>query len=98
MKTDIYESITNQIVAAIERGAEKFVMPWHQKGENALFMPVNATSGKAYRGVNILALWAIAEHRGYSSGEWATFKQWTEAGAKVRKGEKGGACCFLVHL
>lgn len=94
MKTDIYESITNQIVAAIERGAEKFVMPWHQKGENALFMPVNATSGKAYRGVNILALWAIAEHRGYSSGEWATFKQWTEAGAKVRKGEKGAHVVF----
>lgn len=26
--------------------------------------------------------------KGYSSGEWATYRQWTEKGAQVRKGEK----------
>jgi antirestriction protein ArdC len=43
--------------------------------------PVNIASKKAYRGVNVVALWAYAEEFGYSSGTWGTYKQWTEAGA-----------------
>jgi antirestriction protein ArdC len=34
--------------------------------------PVNIASKKAYRGVNVVALWAYAEASGYSSGTWGT--------------------------
>ncbi len=93
MKTDIYENITNLIHDAIERGAEKFEMPWHSK-DASLFAPVNATTGKAYRGVNVLALAVTAHERAYGSNEWATYQQWTEAGAQVRKGEKSTHIVF----
>jgi antirestriction protein ArdC len=55
---------------------------------------VNAVSGKPYRGVNVLALWAAADAMGYRSNEWATYKQWQEKGAHVRKGEKSSLVVF----
>lgn len=88
MKTDIYETITDQIVAAIERGADKFEMPWNRPTGD-LFSPANATTGKAYKGVNVLSLAAAAHNKGYQSNKWATFLQWKEAGTPVRKDENG---------
>ena len=42
-----------------------------------------------------MALWVTAEKRGYSSGYWATFKQWQSLGAMVRKGEKGAPVVYF---
>jgi antirestriction protein ArdC len=93
---DIYTRITNQIIAAIEAGADAFQMPWHFDGASA--RPVNATTGKAYRGANVLALWCAASDAGYSSDQWATYKQWSEKGAQVRKGEKSSSIVFWKSL
>ena len=84
---DIHQHITDKIVSAIERGAGDFRLPWHRSAGN-IMRPVNIASKKAYRGVNVVALWAYAEESGYSSGTWGTYRQWAEAGAQVRKGEK----------
>ncbi|MFO0849929.1 MAG: zincin-like metallopeptidase domain-containing protein [Gemmataceae bacterium] len=86
-QTDIYARVTRHIVEAIEAGAGRFRLPWHVTG-TPRFRPRNAMSQSAYRGVNVLALWATAEARGYESGTWATYGQWCELGAQVRKGEK----------
>ena len=86
MKTDICQRITNQIIAAIAAGAGEYRMPWHRK--LGIGTPTNAISGRAYRGINTLLLWAEAETAGYSSGTWATYRQWEQQGAQVRKGEK----------
>jgi hypothetical protein len=43
---------------------------------------------KPYRGINTVCLWAAAQAKGYERGEWATYQQWQERGAQVRKGEK----------
>ena len=59
-----------------------------------LHRPINATSRKAYRGINTVCLWAAAEAKGYESGEWGTYKQWQERGAQVRKGEKSTTVVF----
>src|SRR5689334_7073822 len=91
--SDIYERITNQIVAAIEAGAGTYRMPWHVT-EAERFTPVNVTSGKAYRGVNVLSLWVAAEASGYTSGLWGTYNQWQQIGAQVRKGEKAAPVVF----
>lgn len=95
MKTssfDIHQDITNRIVAAIEAGAGEFQMPWHQAGSTA--WPVNAKTNRQYRGVNVLVLWVTALNSAYPTSEWATFKQWQERGAQVRKGEKGTPVVF----
>jgi antirestriction protein ArdC len=88
-KADVYEQITNAIIAAIKEGAQKYEMPWH-----SLSTPMNAINRKRYRGVNVLMLWAGAQKRSYSSQEWATYRQWQEAGAQVRKGEHSTTVVF----
>jgi antirestriction protein ArdC len=87
-RTDVYTRITQSIIAAIEAGTAEFKMPWHHNG-TATSRPVNLASKKPYRGVNVLALWAAADHFGFSKGLWGTYRQWQAEGAQVRKGEKG---------
>lgn len=92
-KLDVYAKVTSQIINAIEQGVGNWRMPWHTSGRFAS-SPINATSRKAYRGINTVCLWAAAEAKGYDSGEWATYAQWHERGAQVRKGEKATTVVF----
>ncbi len=98
MKTrfDVHQEITNRIVAAIGAGVGEFKLPWHRAANTR--SPINATTGRAYRGINILSLWITTQALGYESHEWATFKQWHERGANVRKGEKGTPIVFYKNL
>ena len=96
-RQSIYETITAKIVAAIEAGPGDPIMPW-QRGSVSPVLPTNAATGHAYRGVNILSLWVTALERGYSSGEWASLKQWNQKGARVRKGEKASAIVFYKEI
>ena len=68
-------------------------MPWHTSGRFA-FSPINVASKKPYRGINTVCLWAAARAKGYESGEWATYNQWQDRGAQVRKGEKSTLVVF----
>lgn len=86
-RASVYERITAEIIAAIERGAGEWRMPWHHDGA-ATHRPVNVVTAKPYRGMNILALWAAAEESRFPSGLWGTYRQWGELGAQVRKGER----------
>src|SRR5215472_9978457 len=94
--TDIYQIITDKIIAQIEQGVSTYRMPWHsrQHGASELQLPRNVT-GRTYRGVNVPVLWATASAFGYSSPIWATYKQWHERGCQVRKGEKAAMVVFL---
>jgi antirestriction protein ArdC len=87
-RVDVHEAVTQKIVAAIEAGAGEFQMPWHRPGI-ALTIPKNAATEKAYRGSNILSLWIDADAKRFEHQVWATYKQYAELGAQVRKGEKG---------
>ncbi len=87
-KLDVHQAITDKIVTAIEAGAGTFEMPWHRPGIT-FDIPKNALTGNAYRGSNILSLWIDAGDKRFEHQVWATFKQWQEMGAQVRKGEKG---------
>jgi antirestriction protein ArdC len=94
---DIHQHITNQIVAAIEAGAGEFRLPWH-RFTGSIMRPVNVASRKAYQGVNVLTLWAAGDEAGYQAGLWGTYKQWAEAGAQVRKGEKASYVVFYKEI
>ena len=87
-KLDVHEAITAKIVAAIEAGAGEFQMPWHRPGV-AFTLPRNALTEKHYRGSNVLSLWIDADDKKFQHQVWATYKQFDELGAQVRKGEKG---------
>lgn len=94
---DVYRAVTDTIVEAIEAGAGDFVMPWHGAGA-AIAKPENARTRMEYHGINVIALWAQAATQGYSSGYWASFRQWQEAGARVRRGERGATVVFFKRL
>lgn len=90
----IYQTVTDRIVAQIEAGAGSWRMPWHTTGGHALAdLPRNVT-GRAYRGINVPLLWGASLAAGYGSPLWATYKQWGERGAQVRKGEKATMIIF----
>src|SRR5258706_15260514 len=92
-KRDVYARVTDQIVTAIEQGVGTWRMPWHTSGRFA-FSPINVVSKKPYRGINTVCLWAAAQAKGYERGEWATYQQWQDKGAQVRKGEKATLVVF----
>ena len=94
-RADIYQRITDRIAAAIEAGAGRWQMPWHPGADGvAPRLPVNASTGKPYRGINTVVLWATAQAEGYPSAVWATYRQWAELGAQVRKGEQSSPVVF----
>lgn len=84
--TDLFETITNRLIAEIEAGAsgKDWKRPWAVLGSGT---PINA-DGRKYRGLNVLVLGFAAEDHGYTSGVWGTYKQWQGKGAQVRKGER----------
>ena len=96
-QADIYTRITADIVAAIQQGAGKWEMPWHHDG-SSIARPRNVTSDKAYRGINVLALWVAAHRAGYTGGIWGTYRQWTERGCQVRKGETATTVVFWKQI
>ena len=67
MKRDIYQSITDQIVADLEKGVRPWHQPWsagHMDGRVVLPLRHN---GIAYRGVNVINLWMAALAKGYGA-------------------------------
>lgn len=95
---DIHQDITDRIIAAIVANPDaKPVMPWNRSGL-PMTLPVNAHTANTYNGINIPILWCAAEERGYQSGHWATYRQWTELGAQVRKGEKSSPVIFYKEF
>ncbi len=93
---DLYRTVTDKIVAAIEAGAGDFIMPWHVSA--ATGRPTNALTCHGYRGVNVVALWAEAVRSGFGSGWWASYRQWERLGAQVRRGERGTVIVFYSRL
>jgi len=93
-KLDVYSKVTNKIIADIERGNLTWLHPW-QSGHAAghISRPLRA-GGKAYRGVNVLMLWASAMECGFNSPLWMTYKQAAELGGQVKKGEKGSLVVY----
>src|SRR3954468_8730421 len=78
----VRETITNQIIAALESGG---VPPWRRPwriGPNAGF-PSNIVSKKPYRGINPILLDMSSARHGLTSKWWATFNQWKGLGGKV---------------
>jgi antirestriction protein ArdC len=98
---DLYQTVTDRIVSMIRHGAGEWRMPWHAASASEpgapVAMPRNVT-GRTYRGVNVPLLWAAAETFAYPSPIWATYRQWQERGAQVRKGEKSTLVIFWKRI
>jgi antirestriction protein ArdC len=93
--TQIYETITNTIIQQLEQGVRPWHKPWDSANPSVAFkIPVNATTGKEYKGINIPLLWQAADDKAFTTNEYATFKQWAYNKESVKKGEKGNVIIF----
>ena len=94
---NVYQAVTDRIIEAIEAGAGEFVMPWHQVSAG-IGRPTNAATGKRYQGTNVVALWAEGSLSRFTSGFWATYRQWQALGAQVNRGERSATIVFYTPL
>ena len=85
---DFRQEVTDNIVQMLERGVAPWQKPW-EPGASSLGIPFNPTSERAYRGGNAIHLMATGLQRGYEDPRWMTYKQASDNGWQVRRGEKG---------
>jgi antirestriction protein ArdC len=84
---DFRQEVTDNIVALLEKGVAPWQKPWNAQSQ--LAMPVNPTTDRAYRGGNAIHLLAVGLQRNYEDPRWMTYKQASEHGWQIRRGEKG---------
>lgn len=89
---DIRQTVTDKIIAMLERGTNSTGPRW--TGGQATGLPTNAKTGDAYRGINVLLLWAEMLEKTYSSSKWLTYKQAADMGGQVRRGERSVMCVY----
>jgi antirestriction protein ArdC len=93
-RRDHYQEVTDKIIAALEGGTK----PWHQpwKGGSP-GMPINATTGRAYHGINVLLLTMTSFALG-GDPRFCSYKQASDRGWQVRKGERGTTVFFFKRM
>lgn len=89
MGNKVNEIITNRIIEELDKGEIPWRHPWTSGG-----LPKNLLSKKTYRGVNLLLL----SFAPYPSPWWVTFKQASDMGGSIKKGEKGWPIVFWTTL
>ncbi len=94
-RTNLYQEITDKIVAELEAGRVPWVQPWGTAAAKApLAMPLNGSTGRKYSGINVLILWGAVIERGFAGQSWLTFRQALSLGGHVRKGERGTSVVY----
>lgn len=86
MSKSIYEMVTDRIIEQLESG----VIPWEKPWSGVRSGAYNRISKRSYSLLNQMLL--------KNEGEYATFKQWTELGGHIRKGEKSEMIVFWKVL
>lgn len=82
MSKNVYQMVTDRIIEQLEQG----YIPWHKPWTGTKEGAFNRVSKRSYSLLNQMLL----KH----SGEYASFKQWTDLGGHIRKGEKSEIVVF----
>jgi len=98
MKTDVYQKITDQIVAALETGVRPWHQPWNAEHSAGRITRPLRGNGIPYQGINVVMLWSAAIEKGYAAPIWMTFKQAIELKGCVRKGEHGSLVVYADKI
>ncbi|AUQ52413.1 putative ArdC antirestriction protein (plasmid) [Phaeobacter inhibens] len=97
-KPDIYTRITEKIIADLEAGTRPWHKPWSTEHFAGRITRPLRHNGIAYRGLNIILLWAASVAHGYSAPTWMTYRQALELGGQVCKGSKGQLVVYADKL
>src|SRR5437868_10665873 len=94
---ELYSSVTNRIIADLEKGVAPWTRPWKLGKANGI-MPHNGATGRPYSGINIMLLWAEREQMQYTTSNWMTYRQALAKGGQVRGGERATTVVFTKQL
>ena len=83
---EIHRAIADKVIKAMQEHGSDWTKSWTVAVGDG---PVSMSTKKNYNGINWLILSMARATSGYTSGHWATYKQWETMGAQVRKGERG---------
>lgn len=86
MSKSVYEMVTERIIEQLESG----IIPWEKPWSGVRSGAYNRISKRSYSLLNQMLL--------KNEGEYATFKQWSELGGKIKKGEKSEIVVFWKIL
>jgi putative DNA primase/helicase len=84
VKKPFHEIVAENLIKQLEAGTAPWQRPWNT-GAASTFLPYNPVTDNRYKGINALVL--LSQNR--DDQRWMTYKQAVDAGAQVRKGEKG---------
>ena len=87
-KKPYYQRVAETVIEALEKGTAPWVKPWSPG--RLPEKPINAVSGKAYRGINRIMLGMSDEALATPDDpRWCTYKQAQELGGQVKRGSQG---------
>ena len=86
IKKDLYQDFTDQVIKQMEDNNMNWSKPFTTTILNGHH---NVISKKPYQGMNCFSIGLSVHKNGFKSNEWATFNQWKNLGAKIKKGSKG---------
>jgi antirestriction protein ArdC len=92
---DVAEVITDKMIAKLEAGTIPWQRSWSSK-DGGGGIPLRMSTGHPYRGVNVFLLQLAGLE--YGSPWWGTYKQISERGGQVRKGEHNTLVVFWKLL
>lgn len=84
MNTKVEQIVTDRIVAGLKKGNIPWQKPWKAGKNGTVAYPCNAISKRPYSGINAVLL----SMDNYTCPFYATYKQISDMGGNVRKGEK----------
>lgn len=93
MKTDVYDKVNDLVIEGLKKKGLTWFKPW-TGADGSVLDPINFTTSKPYRGINVWILGAQMADNGYEHNEWATFKQISKKGGKVVKGQRSTEIVF----
>lgn len=88
-KNQVYQIVTDRIIAQLEKGEIPWKRPWGNMG-----LPMNLKTKKPYRGINLLLL----SFNNFKSPYWVTYEQAKSFGGYVKSGEKASIVTFWKQL
>lgn len=86
--SEMRNEFLNQIISDLENNTA----PW-RNGMKQTGIAINASTGKPYRGINMLSL-TFYNPLNQIDNRWMTYKQAKDKGYQVKKGEKGSTVFF----
>jgi antirestriction protein ArdC len=94
----VYSRVTARIVADLAQGVRPWLKPWSANNADGRIVQPLRANGQPYKGINVLMLWGEALAKGFACPFWMTYRQVSELGGQVRKGEHGSLVVYADRI